>query len=106
MKNCCDAQDDGEEGIVTNSFFVKKGIKYTTSRQVKLELDDSVPKCASFLKIGKIVIANTHLTGGRTDDYNYENLLTLKIDLMKLILTKKPDIIVGDFNGEKEINNV
>lgn len=66
-----------------------------------------VPRCASFITIKSITIANLHVCGGQFDDKMYGRLEDVKynhitsiVDFLQKNHNKMPDLIVGDFNGE------
>jgi len=49
-----------------------------------------------------IIIANTHLTGGRYDDINFKYITNIKDKQIQHIIDKtNPLIILGDFNGDE-----
>ena len=58
------------------------------------------------LKYKHKLIANIHLEGGRfsdnylSSDTNIEKLTKFKMELLKDVMTYKPDIILGDFNSQ------
>lgn len=88
--------------FLSNSIYVKKDIynDIEFNESVDITYKDSI-RCSSLIKIYGITISNVHLTGGRYDDQKYEKYENAKsIQLDNLVSKFKPDIILGDFNGE------
>ena len=51
-----------------------------------------------------LTLTNVHLCGGRIDDPAYQTLQRVKARELRLVLDNvKPDVVVGDFNGERAI---
>lgn len=95
-------------GHLTNTILVKKELAPFVESLVQNNKDyiyEYCPKerCAATIKLNNgIVISNLHLCGGRFDDPNYQGLTKEKdYSIRKLINKYHPDIILGDFNGEK-----
>ena len=62
-----------------------------------------VPRCATLIRIGGLTIANVHLCGGRFADKRWRELGDVKSrQLLKIYDKYQPDIIVGDFNGDRD----
>jgi len=58
-----------------------------------------------FVNFKDIIIANTHLTGGRYDDVNFKTNTLIKDQQVYSIIKKtNPDIILGDFNGDVSVS--
>lgn len=92
----------GEEYLV-NSIYVR--IELIAAGYVRVDgtIDISdrcdVPRCASFISVADIVIANTHICGGRFHDLKFRQNFEVKAREIKAIVDQGPTIIVGDFNG-------
>jgi endonuclease/exonuclease/phosphatase family metal-dependent hydrolase len=91
------------EGFLSNAIYVKKEIAPLVEYSNNFRLEESIldSRCVTIVRVGGIVIATTHLSGGRFDDEKFERNVNIKGNqLNEIIMKYRPDIICGDFNGE------
>ena len=97
----CDGQRNTVQNgdIMGNPVYVRNELKYVVDKSITLT-GCKTPRCVSYVTVKGVKIANTHLCGGRFDDEHFKQLKNTKVNEMSEIVRQKPDIVVGDFNGE------
>lgn len=100
VASCEGQNDDGR--IMGNPIYIRSFIKFSDAHGFKLEFCDT-PRCATSVTVRGVKIINTHLCGGRYDDPGFKRLKNAKVKEMSRIVKEKPDIIVGDFNGDPNL---
>lgn len=91
----CQTEED-----IANTIYFKVDAPSTSTQSKILQLP--YDRCASFANFKGIRISNIHLTGGRFDDLEFLLLKNVKDSQLASVIQQKPDIIVGDFNGNNE----
>lgn len=95
--------DRADDVRLCNTILVKKSLSYlvTASKQFQFDPRGIAERCVCAIRFAGLLIANTHLCGGRHDDQHYATLVDAKAEEMsQLVEALKPDIVVGDFNAE------
>jgi len=91
------------EGCSDNSIFVYQKKDFCIKQQAS-----NLPLCHTQRYVNRItlsaandlIIANTHLVGGRYDDQHWFKFPDGREQQLAQILTYKPDFILGDFNAD------
>jgi len=99
---------------ISNAIVIKNDIKIESLSQILLTTPEMLPeRNAIFIKINDVLIANTHLTGGRYDDFaiiNSHTNLNIREKQITEILThmknEKKHIICGDFNASYQKTDI
>jgi endonuclease/exonuclease/phosphatase family metal-dependent hydrolase len=88
---------------LANTILVRKSRDLLVSDSGAISLERyGTARCASYVKVNGIKIANTHLQGGRFADMDYTTLMNTKArEIVQIVQDIGPDVIVGDFNGDK-----
>ena len=103
----CRAEKRGSSGYLHNTILVHKDFPFEVEEVpvggVNITAGCTVPRCAACVVVGSdLTIANVHLCGGRYDDTQYHVLRDVKAKELKMLVENaNPDIIIGDFNGER-----
>jgi endonuclease/exonuclease/phosphatase family metal-dependent hydrolase len=93
-----------DELTLANTILVRKSrdLVVTDSGVLALDNGTSTERCASYVSVNGVKIANTHLQGGRLADADYARLVVTKQrEVVQIVQELGPDVIVGDFNGSK-----
>ena len=88
---------------LANSTYVRhRYAEHVASSSVVLPTPpDMVPRCAAVTTLASgTCIANVHLSGGRYDDKQADRVRLLKTGQLRATLGFRPDIVLGDFNGQ------
>jgi hypothetical protein len=102
VSSCVAEKRDGD--FMSNNIYIRDDLVPSSHiDDITITAKCSVPRCASIITIKGVQIANLHACGGRYDDPHYKELTATKAnqieDLIKVIKFI-PDLIVGDFNSE------
>lgn len=97
------SEEQKDKVSLCNTILVKKSLSHlvTATKEFQFKRRGTVERSVCSIRFAGLVIANTHLCGGRHDDQHYATLLDVKAEEMAQIVKNiTPDIIVGDLNGE------
>jgi endonuclease/exonuclease/phosphatase family metal-dependent hydrolase len=86
-----------------NIIYVHPTLKVSGVAGYKTNKSKLTERCVAVVKVDGITISNTHLAGGINDDKNYDKLVIERSLELSQVLRVKPDLIVGDFNSMKII---
>lgn len=90
--------------FLANSIYLRSDVAGSAPEALDISGGCSVPRCATFVTVKGIRIANLHACGGRFDDRKYAKMAAEKTkeQHVELVAQKKPDLIVGDFNADND----
>ena len=93
-------------GHLQNSIVMRLNFRNRKKSTNVIDITSTCPvvRCASIVRLpcSGLILANVHLCGGRYDDPSWRKLRDVKTkQIQALVLKAKPDLLVGDFNGER-----